>query len=348
MLFANKTQGYFVEWSHHGVLLARTSAKNGPMLVEALKSCAADADAVSAALKELQPKRAGAYVHASCGIYPPKRLVRRAAMDPKRYKEPNYLEEVVNTQFHIEADKYMLAVLNPATGRDFDIAHATEKDKDGLFAGLGTEEVEDAQKRLLGAGIYPESLELGTLAALGAVIDYSAFANIKTPTLVLEIDTDSTQSFILSDAGVEATRPIPQGLAAMIPVVQKELGLKDEESAKKLFYSNTFDFTGMGGLLTKRLLKELQSSIGFYEVQTGQSIGQVICTLLPSKLGWLETALANQLGVDLLKISFEPWLKARQITLDGKAIAAQLDVRWLGLIGLMLSHNHAVAAEKKS
>ena len=37
------------------------------------------------------------------------------------------------------------------------------------------------------------------------------------------------------------------------------LGLKDEESARKLFYSNTFDFTGMGSVLTKKLIKELQS-----------------------------------------------------------------------------------------
>ena len=81
--------------------------------------------------------------------------------------------------------------------------------------------------------------------------------------------------------GRVGTRPIPQGLESMIPVVQKELGLKDEESAKKLFYSNTFDFTSMGNALIKKLLKELQSSIGFYEVQTGQSVGLLHGTQLP-------------------------------------------------------------------
>jgi Tfp pilus assembly PilM family ATPase len=175
-----------------------------------------------------------------------------------------------------------------------------------------------------------------------------AFAGIKTPTLVLEIENESTQSYILSDSGLETTRPIAQGLSAMIPVVQKELGLKDEESARKLFYSNTFDFTGMGGVLTKKLIKELQSSIGFFEVQTGQSIGQVICTSLPSKLGWLESALAAQLGVGLLKIDFEAWLGARRITFESKTILSEIDSRWLGLISLMLSNNHAFPAEKKS
>ncbi len=78
----------------------------------------------------------------------------------------------------------------------------------------------------------------------------------------------------------------------MIPVVQKELGLKDEESARKLFYSNTFDFTGMGGTLVKKLLKELQSLIGFMKCRPGQSIGQVFCTQLPANLGWLGLTMA--------------------------------------------------------
>eukprot|EP01035_Chromulina_nebulosa_P038843 gene38842-52466_t len=139
-----------------------------------------------------------------------------------------------------------------------------------------------------------------TVAMLGGVVDCLAFTKSKVPTLVLEIGADSTHSFIVSPTGVDASRPIPQGLDAMVPIVQKELGLKDEESARKLFYSNTFDFTGMGPLLIKRLLKELQSSIGFYEVQTGQSVGQVLCTQLSPKLAWLDAAIAGSLGAKRL------------------------------------------------
>ncbi len=346
MLFSNKTQAYFVEVNNHGLLLARTSASSGPMVVQSLKACAGTDEAVSQTIKEMQGKRAGAYIHASCGVYPPKRLVRRATMDPKRYREEGYLNEVVSSQFRIEPEKYTLAVLNSSDGKGFEIGKSTEKDV--VFVGLANEEVEEAQKQLLSHGIYPTTLEIGSLSTLGGILDYMAFAGIKTPTLVLEIENESTQSYILSDSGLETTRPIAQGLSAMIPVVQKELGLKDEESARKLFYSNTFDFTGMGGVLTKKLIKELQSSIGFFEVQTGQSIGQVICTSLPSKLGWLESALAAQLGVGLLKIDFEAWLGARRITFESKTILSEIDSRWLGLISLMLSNNHAFPAEKKS
>ena len=135
----------------------------------------------------------------------------------------------------------------------------------------------------------------------------------------------------------------------MLPVVQKELGLKDEESAKKLFYSNTFDFTGMGPLLIKKLLKELQSSIGFYEVQTGQSVGQVLTTQLSPKLQWLDGAIATALGITSLKLDAGPWLQSRHITLADPFVKYTQDIRWFGLLAMMAQYDavHAVPAEEK-
>jgi hypothetical protein len=201
-------------------------------------------------------------------------------------------------------------------------------------------------------GIYPERLELGTLATLGGMVNYLKFKQTKTPLLLLEIGEELTQSFILSSEGVDISRPIPSGVAAMIPVVQKELGLKDEESAKKLFYSNTFDFTSMGGTLVKKLLKELQSSIGFYEVQTGQSIGNVFCTQLPASLGWLGTTMAGALGVTPLKMDMMPWLESLNIKLADGVAPNPPDERWAGLFALIASYNptdgvQPITAEKK-
>ena len=135
----------------------------------------------------------------------------------------------------------------------------------------------------------------------------------------------------------------------MVPMVQKELGLKDEESARKLFYSNTFDFTGMGPLLIKRLLKDLQSSIGFFEVQTGQSVGHVLTTQLSPKLSWLETAIAGSLGIPPLKLDLLPWLQSHHVTLAEPVVRHAQDVRWFGLLGLMAHYNavHAVTTEAK-
>lgn len=349
MLFSQKTKGFFVELNDHAILFARTSAPGIPYTIEDLRECPPnDPAALQEAIGQIQIKKSPTgYLHATVGVFPAKRLVRRHSLELKRVKEPGYFAEVCTQQFRIEQDKYTLALLNSNDGTDYDVTKAVQKDV--IFCGMPAEDVVAIQGSLLEQGIYPERLELGSVATLGAMVDTLAFSKSKTPTLVLEIGAEATHSFIVSPAGVEASRPIPQGLDSMVPIVQKELGLKDEESARKLFYSNTFDFTGMGPLLIKRLLKELQSSIGFYEVQTGQSVGQVFCTQLPPKLAWLDAAVATALGISSLKVDPLPWLQSRNITIPEALAKTVQDNRWLGLLGLMAQYNvvHAVAAEEK-
>lgn len=349
MLFSQKANGFFVEFNDNAVMFARTSSQTAPFTVEDLRECPpGDPAALQEALRQIQPRKsASGYLHASVGIFPAKRLVRRHSIEPKRTKEPGYFAEVFSQQFRIEQDKYSIAVLNAGDGSDFDANKGTQKDL--VFCGLPIDDVNATQTSLLEKGIYPERLELGTVAMLGGVVDYLGHSKSKTPTLVLEVGTEATHSYIVTPDGIEASRPIPQGLDAMVPIVQKELGLKDEESARKLFYSNTFDFTGMGPLLTKRLLKELQSSIGFYEVQTGQSVGQVLNTQLPPKLTWLDAAIANALGISSLKIDPVAWLQSRQITLPEPLAKTVQDIRWLSLLAQMAQYNavHAAPAEEK-
>ena len=349
MLFSQKTKGFFVEINDHAVMLARTSAPVAPFTVEDMRECPPnDPAALADAINQLQPKKnPSGFLHATVGTFPAKRIVRRHTLELKRVKEPGYFAEVCSQQFRIEQDKYSLAILNSNDGSDFDAVKAVQKDV--LFCGLPTDDANALQSGLLESKIYPERLELGSVAMLGGLVDCLAHGKSKTPTLVLEIGAEATHSFIVTANGVDASRPIPQGLDAMVPIVQKELGLKDEESARKLFYSNTFDFTGMGPLLIKRLLKELQSSIGFYEVQTGQSVGQVLSAQLSPKLMWLDTAIGTALGITSLKLDAAPWLQARQITLPEAFVKNAQDIRWFGLFALMAQYNlvHAVPAEEK-
>src|ERR1019366_1567402 len=342
--------GFFVEMNESSVLMARTTSVSAPVEIEELKECAfGDEAAIGEAIKHLQPKKPpSGYMHAVVGVYPPKRLVRRHTLEIKKMKEPGYMADVFAQQLRIEQDKYTLAMLNSGDGSDYDLAKANQKEV--IFCGAPNDEISAAQETLLNLGIFPERIERGRLATLGALVDYLAFEKSKTPTLVLDVGNDTTHSFIVSAAVVEASRPIPQGLDSMVPVVQKELGLKDVESARKLFRSNTFDFTGMGPLLIKRLLKELQSSIGFYEVQTGQSVGQVVCIQLSPKLAWLEGALASSLGISTPKINTVPWLRTRNVVVPDPLAAAAGDFRWFGLMGLMVryeSQNGTPRDEKK-
>lgn len=347
MFLSKKAKNFYIDSSEHAVLLARTSRPTPPYVIEEIIECApGDQQAFDEAKKALQgQQRPGSFMHAYCAVHAPRRVVRKVALDTKRLKEADYLDEVASQQVRVDPHEYSLAILNVVNGIDYDFK---APQKDALICGLPTTSIHQSQDALLAAGVYPESLELSSVASIGAMIDYLNFAKIRTPLLILEIEAETTNSFIVTSSGLEASRPIQQGLNAMIPVVQKELGLKDEDSAKKLFLSNTFDFTGMGSVLIKKLIKELQSSIGFYEVQTGQSIAQVACTLLPSKLVWLEAAIAADLGVSVLKPDIPAWLQSHQITLADSLPASSLDSRRIGLMGLMVQYNnsHAVVSEK--
>lgn len=351
MFFATKSKGFCVEIGEYTTLVARLSQAEAPFLVEELKELpSGDSAVITEWVKGAEGKGSTGYAHATCGIYPSKRIVRRHTLDVKKLKEPTYFSEIYTQQFRIEAEKYTIRALNPDDGSDFDMTKTSQKEV--VFAGLPSEEIITIQDRLLEQGIYPERLELGTLATIGGMVNYLKFKQSKSPLLLLEIGEELTQSFIVSADGLDISRPIPSGIAAMIPVVQKELGLKDEESAKKLFYSNTFDFTSMGGSLIKKLLKELQSSIGFYEVQTGQSIGNVLCTQLPASLGWLGTTMAGALGVTPLKMDMLPWLESLNIKLAEGVSPNPPDERWTGLFALMASYNptdgvQPVTTEKK-
>jgi hypothetical protein len=349
MLFPQKNRGFFIELNDHAIMVARTSAPAAPFTIEEMRECPAnDPAALEALLAELQPKKsASGYVHASVGILPPRRLVRRHTLELKRVKEDDYFTEICSQQFHIQPEKYAVVMLNANDGTEYDATKIGQKEV--IFCGLPTDDASSMQSSLLQSKIYPERIEIGTMATLGGVVSCLAHHKAKSPVLVLEIGGDTTNSFIVTANGVEASRPIPQGLDAMVPIVQKELGLKDEESARKLFYSNTFDFTGMGTLLVRKLLKELQSSIGFYEVQTGQSVGHVLTTQLSPKLQWLDGAIASALGIPSLKLDPLGWLQAGQITVPEALIKTVQDVRWLGVLALMPQQSsvHAVAVEEK-
>jgi hypothetical protein len=339
MFFASKTKGFCVEFGDQFVQVARLSQTEAPLIVEEVREfVAGDTAGLSGYFKSAQGKGPTGYAHTCCGIYPPKRYVRRQTLDPKRVKEPAYFNEILSQQLRIEPDKNRTVVLNAQDGTEYDNTKSNLKEV--IFCGAPADDLTSTQDKLLEDGIYPERLELGTVATVGALVNYLKFKQSKAPLLLLEMGDETTQSFILTSEGVDISRPISSGISGMIPVVQKELGLKDEESAKKLFYSNTFDFTSMGGTLIKKLLKELQSSIGFYEVQTGQSIGHVLCTHLPPNLGWLASTMAGSLGVSPLKIDLLPWLESLGVTFAEGVNLSPPDERWLGLFALVAPHHN--------
>lgn len=333
-----KNKGLFVDISEFSILAARTSGFKVPIVIEEIAEFPFKPDQDIAEVREffqnLVDYRGTSYFVSRCGVYPGGRFVRYfEAESVNKAKDVDFLMNTLKSEFNIDSEANNIAILDARDGSDFDIENAQSRRL--VFCGAPNDTFQEEQDRLLEYGIYPERLELSTISTLGGVSDYARFNNIKTPILCFELTSQSANIFIVNRGQVDVARPVPFGLDSIYPLLQRELGLKDEDSARKLFFSNTFDFAEMGPKLLRRMTKELQASTGFYEVQTGSTISHVFLSVLPKNLNWVSKTVADSLALEILQPSLEGWLESLKIKLGEGVEVLNLGGRWMGLFSLM-------------
>jgi len=334
-MFSQQSKGLFVDISDFSVLAARTSSFEPPMTVEAVEDVSeVERGEREAYFRDFARSKSGAYVVGRCGAYPENRFVRRHKVESvNKMKDPEFLSQTLRSTYELDPERNMVAVLNARDGSDFDPSQGAAREL--VFAGAPTESIQAAQDDLLEQGVYPERLEIGTLTTIGGIADFTRFNGIQVPVLCMELTSNQANIFILNEGVLEVARPVGFGLNSIYPLLQKELGLKDQESARKLFFSNTFDFAEIGPKLLQRLVKELQASTGFYEVQTGQTVERLVLGALPKNLAWVERTLADQLGLTLVQPSFAPWMESLDVSVGEGVDLTNFGARWFGLFSLM-------------
>lgn len=334
-MFKPKTANIFLDWSEYSILAAKTVSFAEPLTVEALNELPiADKDQLDDFVRELLGTKKGQYAIGRCGIHPTNRFIRRCSLEnPNKARDPVFLPDYLQQQFKIDVGTNRVAVLNAKGGAEFDVGKGQQKEI--LFAGAPNEEVRAIQDDLVAASVVPERLEISALATIGGLMDYCRFSGMTEPMLYLDLGYESSHVMIINGADLDVARPIPGGVSSMFPLVQAELGLKDEESAQKLFHANTFDFTEMAPTLLKRLLRELQATSGFYEVQTGQTITHLFLGTLPRNLSWIGESLARSLGVSLLDLRYVDWVESLNINVPEEIELSSLDARWFNIFSLM-------------
>ena len=333
-----KSSGVFIEVNDYSILTAVTSGLDAPLTIESLNEYPVDfdPDKLKDALTDRLNSNPRGYIPARCAMYPKSRFLRRVSLESIiKAKDPNYFSDLLSSQFRIDPAIHASSVVSIIDGSEFDIGKGIQNQKELILCGVENEELQTTQDRLVEYGLYPDRLELGSLTCLGGLMDYSQWKGLDLPTMILEVTPENSNVFILSKEKVDVCRPIAYGLNSMFAIIQQELGLKDEESAQKMFYSDTFDFTEVGPKLLNKLQKEMQSSTGFYEVQTGQTIGQIFVNLLPKNLNWIGETLSENLGVELLQFDFSGWLEALNLSTSESVDLQNLEGRWLGIFSLM-------------
>ena len=200
-MLKQKTKGLIVEVNDYSVLAAVTSGLSAPLTIESVheKSVNSNPEELEEFFGRFHEAKGRTYINAKCGIYPKSRFLRRTTLDsPAKARAPLYFSELVQSQFRIDPELNMVAVINATDGTEFDIEKGAQNQKELIFCGAGLEDLETTQEQLVGWGVYPERLELGSMVTLGGLISYSKFKRNRLPTLVLEITPSNSNIFIIS------------------------------------------------------------------------------------------------------------------------------------------------------
>lgn len=334
---------FCVDFGEESTFVARLSSQDSGTLEEVREFAATD----SSALQEFligAAKRRGGYAYAYCGISPAKRAIGIHKMDTKRASEPGYLSELLTQGAKIDAASYRAFALDPSTGDAFDW---TKGAKDALVCGMPLSEAQEAQTKMVGLGIFPMRTEFSTLASLGGIAAYRRMKEASASVMVVEIGAQNTNMFFVAGDGVALARQLPWGISTMLPAIQKAYALKDEEAARRLLFSATVDFSGASAGYTKGLIKEIQAVLGFHEVQTGESIHEVMFLGLPKELDWVGAQVGAATGMQRMVVDYHSWLKASGITFEPAAIPASVDNRWMGLFSLVVPFSNASQPQTK-
>lgn len=305
MLKTGKTPIHYLALTEQSLLVAKSASPDSPNRIEDFRVFDFSEAGFEAGLASYLGYRKGQFAKAYCSILPTSRFVRRVTLDsPNRSKDTAYLMELLSSSCKINGNENEVAVLQ-ASGAQLETERPTNKEI--MFLGAKSEEVSTLQAKLVGWGVYPLRVELGTLPLVASIQRIAKAEGRKNPTLVLEVGETQSLIYIVSESGMDMTRNISFGIASMLPTIKAELGLADETVARKILLANTFDFAEMAPALLRRLIKEIQASIGFYEVQTGYTIGQVYVANLSSRFQWVGEQLSRGLGLDMMMVSFDRW-----------------------------------------
>jgi hypothetical protein len=337
-MLSRKTKGLFVEVNGFSYLVAGVTGLTPPFTIENITEIPRNEPEK---LKDFLDQGTGSrnrYYNSHCGIIPESRFFRLHTLESMaKAKAPEYFPQVLAQQFRISPGASKFSIVNALTGAPFMPDRALATQKELLLCGADSRELAAFQENLVECGVFPQSMQLGTLSSLAGLKHYLKTKEIDDPVLHLEVTQNSANLFILTREKVDLCRPISFGFNAVLPVIQKELGLKDEHSARDLFSSNTFDFRDIGPKLLAKILKELHASTGFFEVQTGQTIPHLYMTSLPENLNWIPEVIASEMDIKLLDIDWNGWAESMGVSFGDSCSPADMGPSAFGLFSLFVN-----------
>lgn len=344
-----KSKGLYLDITPHSVYAASTSSLLHPFSIDSLHEFPReDLQALHNLVEEWIDVKSGRFLPCHASVYPKSRLIRRHTIESaSKAREANYFSDVLSSQLRVDSRKNRATVITLQNGIPYDLEKPLNTQKDVLFCGAENRELDVLQDWIVESKAVPVSLQLGTLSVLTGLRRYLLWRNMEEPCIYLDIGQDQSHLFILSANQIEMSRPIPLGITSMYSVLQQQLGLKDEESAEKLIKSNTFDFKEIGDELLRKILRELQASVGFFEVQTGQTLKGLHVGPLAPAFDWISDSIATALNLEIIDFQYRPWLESMGLSLSDSAPLESIGGSWFSLLSLLIPNEETIHAVSK-
>ena len=309
--------GVLINLTDHSVQLARLPRfDRRPQVMESLVELpAGDTAAAARWLDENFKDRGGSYLPAFCGFHPADRILEHETVNGRRMGERDYVPGLFAQRVKTAtADAWEFAVLDAARGLPLAADNSLHP---ALLFGVPYSEIRETQERLRRLGIRPRRLELGTLALLGGLSQYQALTGFPHLVAACEIARTQTRLFILGKDGVHTPLSLPHGLLSVDEAAMKAFGTPDVAAARRRLEEPNEEVTSHSRRLVRILSRHLRPAIDYFEMQTGQRVGALFSAHLPSRLGWLEQALAAAVDLEYLTPDLGAWLPVAGLQVDG-------------------------------
>jgi len=324
-MLKKKSKSLFADVSHYEIRMARTDRTAAPIRVESLASIPIQATGETRREVEAFAGHArGSFCQAMCAVYPQDRFLHRYhAENAARSKADGFAEKTLQSEIDRDPADTAFRLIHPPTGKPYDPQEALSREI--FFVGAGRDCLLEEQKRLIELGIYPIRLEIASIALFAGAKRAILEEDKEGSALLLEFSDQSTYGYVVNLTGLALSQKIDFGIGSIAARIQKELGLHDTLSARKVMLSKTFDFEDMASKLLEGLITRIRASAGQFEVQTGRSVRYLLLPGLPENLDWIGTVLAAELGMERWKPTLGEWLERSGITLS-EAAASQKDL----------------------
>ncbi len=331
----SKGEALFIYQQDNGILLARAAQFTNPVRVTELTSIPThnfDGNPYSTIVGLDNAKKGFVEAHVVVSNQGFQHLAHQPDSISKS-KSTEYIPSIVKDWIGNDDDDFFFQVVNWETGEIVPMEDPQQKLM--LISGMKTKQLRLLQERVLEEDFYPRKIECSVILMLGLILKLRTAGMIKTPMLLLEIYNESGLLIIIPAEGKPLIRTIDSGEKAMYEQIKNELSLKDTSSARKLMYSSTIDLSDIGQKVINPVFKEIASIIGLFEVETGQSISQIIVSNLTPNQHWVAELLAHDLGMEIPELNLSELSTLLEIQFEDGVEWDMKDTRLLPLLAAM-------------